>query len=47
MAAVLYTLVETAKVSGVDPIAYLVEAATLAKREAGAVLLPEDFRAAA
>jgi hypothetical protein len=39
--------VETAKVSGVDPIAYLVEAATRAKRDVGAVLLPSDFRAAA
>ena len=31
MAAILYTLVETAKARGVDPIAYLVEAATRAK----------------
>ncbi len=28
MVAILYTLVETAKVCGVGPIAYLVEAAT-------------------
>jgi hypothetical protein len=46
MAAILYTLVETAKVTGVDPIAYLVAAATRAKRES-AVLLPADFAAAA
>ena len=45
MAALLYTLVETAKVSGVDPIAYLIEAATRARRTPGAVLLPADFKA--
>jgi transposase len=45
MAAVLYTLVETAKASGIDPIAYLVEAATRARRTPGAVLLPADFKA--
>jgi hypothetical protein len=43
MAAILYTLVETAKASGVDPIAYLVEAATRAKREPDSTLLPADF----
>ncbi len=47
MAAILYTLVETAKVSGVDPIAYLVAAATRAKRDSGAPLLPSEFKAAA
>jgi hypothetical protein len=47
MAAILYTLVETAKVAGVDPIAYFVAAATRTKRDAGAVLLPLDFKAAA
>jgi hypothetical protein len=47
MAAILYTLVETAKVSGVDPIAYRFEAATRAKRSPGTVLLPADFKAAA
>ena len=47
MAAILYTLVETAKVSGVDPIAYLVAAATRAKRDSGAPLLPGEFKAAA
>jgi transposase len=45
MAAILYTLVETAKVSGVDPIAYLIEAATRARRTPGAALLPADFKA--
>jgi transposase len=45
MAAILYTLVETAKASGLDPIAYLVEAATRARRTPGAVLLPADFKA--
>ena len=43
VAAVLYTLVESAKVAKVDPIAYLVDAATRAKRTPGAVLLPADF----
>ena len=47
MAAILYTLVETAKVSVVDPIAYLVEAATRTKRDPRAVLLPSDFKATA
>jgi transposase len=46
MAAILYTLVETAKVAGVDPIAYLIEAATRARRTSGAVLLPADFKTA-
>lgn len=44
-AAILYTLVESAKASGVDPIAYLVEVATRARRSPGAVLLPADFAA--
>ena len=39
-------VVETAKVCGVDPIAYLVAAATRAKRESGAPLLPGEFKAA-
>ena len=46
MAAILYSLVETAKVTGVDLIAYLVAAAARAKRPS-AVLLPVDFAAAA
>jgi hypothetical protein len=45
MAAILYTLVETAKASGIDPIAYLVEVATRARRTPDAVLLPDDFKA--
>jgi hypothetical protein len=45
MAAILYTLVETAKVSGVDRIAYLIEAATRSRRTPGAVLLPADSKA--
>ena len=45
MAAILYSLVETAKVGGIDPIAYLVEVATRTRRTPGAVLLPADFKA--
>ena len=44
MAAILYTLVETAKASGVNPIAHLVEAAARAKREPGSALLPRGLR---
>jgi transposase len=40
-AAVLYTLVESAKVCGLDPIAYLIDVATAARRNPGAVLLAE------
>lgn len=47
VAATMYSLVESAKAAGVDPIAYLVEVATRAKRNPGAVLLPADFKAAA
>ncbi len=43
-AAILYTLVESAKGIGVDPRAYLEAAAEHALREAGAVVLPEDFK---
>src|SRR5258708_4652863 len=39
----LYSLVESAKSSGVDPIAYLTEVATRAQQSRGAVLLPADF----
>ena len=45
VAAVMYSLVESAKVSGVDPMAYLIECAARAKRNPGAVLLPADFKA--
>lgn len=47
MAAILYSLVETAKVCGLDPTAYLVEVATRARRAPGAVLLPGDFQTVA
>jgi hypothetical protein len=43
----MYSLVESAKTVAVDPIAYLIEVATRAKRNPGAVLLPADFKAAA
>ena len=45
VAAILYTLVESAKASGIDPIAYLTEVATLAKETPGHVLLPAHFGA--
>lgn len=44
-AAILYSLVESAKVCGVDPIAYLTEVATRARHSPKAVLLPADFAA--
>ena len=44
MAAMLYSLVETAKVCGLDPIAYLLEVATRALRTPGAVLLPDRLQ---
>ena len=47
VAATMYSLVESAKVAGVDPVAYLVDVATRAKRTSGAVLLPANFKAAA
>ena len=39
-------LVESAKASGIDPIAYLTEVATRTQESPGAVLLPADFTAA-
>jgi len=45
VAATLYSLVESAKATGIDPIAYLTEVATRAKESPGAVLLPADFGA--
>lgn len=42
-AAILYSLVESAKVAGIDPVAYLIEVATRARRTPGAVLLPADL----
>jgi transposase len=47
VAATLYSLVESAKVAGLDLVAYLVDVATRAKRTPGAVLLPGDFKATA
>jgi len=46
VAAIMYSLVESAKAAGIDPIAYLTEVATRAQRSPGAVLLPADLRAA-
>jgi hypothetical protein len=43
VAATMYTLVESAKVSGVDPIAYLIAVATRTRRD-GSVLLPAEFK---
>jgi transposase len=45
VAAIMYSLVESARASGIDPIAYLTEIATRAQRSPGAVLLPADLRA--
>jgi transposase len=47
VAATMYSLVESAKVAGVDPVTYLVEVATRAKRNPLSVLLPVDFQAPA
>jgi len=44
VAATMYSLVESAKVAGIDPVAYLVEVATHSRRTSGAVLLPDDFK---
>jgi transposase len=44
VAAIMYSLVESAKAAGIDPIAYLTEVATRAQRSPGAVLLPADLR---
>lgn len=41
MAAIFYSLIEIAKLRGVDPAAYLREAALAAAR--GEVLLPNDL----
>jgi len=43
-AAILYSLIETAKLCGVDPAAYLAEACLRAQRTPGAVLLPGDLQ---
>ena len=41
----MYSLVESAKVTGVEPIAYLVEVAACAKSNPAGALLPADFKA--
>ena len=43
VAALFYTMLETAKLSGTDPRAYLREAATRAIRKPGTVTLPIDL----
>lgn len=43
VAAILYSLVESAKLCQLDPFAYLLEVATRAIQKPGAVLLPHDF----
>jgi transposase len=42
-AAILYSLLETSKLAGVDPAAYLAAAALHARRSSGSRLLPADF----
>lgn len=44
VAAIMYTLVESAKASRIDPMAYLIECAARVKRTPGTVLLPADFK---
>ncbi|MBC7542126.1 MAG: IS66 family transposase, partial [Candidatus Sericytochromatia bacterium] len=44
-AAVCYTLFESAKLSGIDPVAYVEAVARQAIRQPGAVLLPAEFKA--
>ena len=46
VAALFYTLLETAKLQGVDPAGYLKAAAQRALKSPGAVLLPEHYAAA-
>lgn len=46
IAAVCYTLIETAKLHDVDPKAYLLAVANAALKNPNAVLLPGDFKAA-
>jgi transposase len=43
VAAIMYSLVESAKAAGIDPITYLTEIATRAQRTPGAVRLPADL----
>ena len=44
VAALLYSLIESAKLAGVEPRAYLAEAARRAIRNPGTVTLPRDFK---
>ena len=44
MAAILYTLVESAKRVGVSPKAYIEAAVVHAMQKAGNVLLPDEFK---
>lgn len=45
VAAIMYTLMECARLAGVSPMAYVLAVARKAIREPGAVLLPADFKA--
>ncbi len=44
VAALFYSLIESAKLAGVEPRAYLSEAARSAIRSPGTVTLPHDFK---
>jgi transposase len=44
VAALLYSLIESAKLCGVEPRAYLREATLRAARNPGTVTLPRDFK---
>ena len=43
VAALFYTLFESAKLSGVEPKAYVLKAATAAIRKPGTITLPQDL----
>ena len=43
VAAILYSLCETAKLRGLDPRAYLIAATKAAIRNPGAITMPEDL----
>lgn len=45
VSATFYTLIETAQMCGLDPIAYLIEATERAIRDTGTVTLPQDYAA--
>ena len=44
MAALFYSLIESAKLTGVEPRAYLAEAARRIVRNPGTATLPRDLR---